>query len=109
MLSTEQWKEIDEVLDESTDVANAALVEAIRMQLYALVDKEPLRLAVIQLLIQAENLGLEVDTLSNLVSNGSHGSQIVMATGTRFAEDSQTYSKIVFMSDDDDDDQGESE
>jgi hypothetical protein len=102
-ISYEQWKEIEEVLEEATDVANAALVGAIRMQLQALVDKEPLRQAVIELLIQAENLGLEVDT----IPEGTTGGEITIWTGTRFAEDSQTYSKIVFMSDDDDDVQGE--
>lgn len=99
MLTNEQWKEIVDVLDDVTDEGNEYQIKMVRQELRKLVDKEPFRQAVIKLMIDAEDLGLEV------IPDEESG-EITIWTGTVFPASAETgtYSEIVFMSEADDTD-----
>lgn len=94
MISNEQWKEIVDAIEEM-DEESVFTKGTVKAAIRQLLDKEPLRIQIIQLLALSEDLGLEVTADEDT-------EELTILTGTVLPAGAQTYSKIVFMSDDDD-------
>jgi hypothetical protein len=95
MLSNEQYKEIKDALDDFIEDEKEMTLAGVKLAIKQLLDREPYRQAVIKLLDEAENLGLEVST-------DDETGELYISTGVELTSGDQTYSNVVFLSEDDD-------